>query len=177
MWCRSLVFFFFFFLQFFGRLGELVDQQRYGLCEILESKAKSKGLRNWGRSVMSKLWGSLIASPSSTTSKFPSCRAQAFKCCWSSRFLEQKDDISGFVGFFWSYASVKKAKLHRGVISYARLLWRASWQFGGLASLGVWVRACFLTLILRGPSPKWRKIAFDWKRILFKDGTEEGCKL
>ena len=46
MWCRSLVFFLSFFLQFFGRLGELVDLQRYGLCEIFESKAKSKGLRN-----------------------------------------------------------------------------------------------------------------------------------
>ena len=36
----------FFFLQFFGRLGELVDLQRYSLCEIFESKADSKGLRN-----------------------------------------------------------------------------------------------------------------------------------
>ena len=42
----TCLFSFFFFLQFFGRLGELVDLQRYGLCEIFESKAKSKGLRN-----------------------------------------------------------------------------------------------------------------------------------
>ena len=39
-------FFFFFFLQFYGRLGELADLQRYGLCEIFESK---------GSSVMSKM--------------------------------------------------------------------------------------------------------------------------
>ena len=37
---------FFLFFQFFGRLGELVDLQRYGPCEIFDSKAKSKGLRN-----------------------------------------------------------------------------------------------------------------------------------
>ena len=141
MWCRSLVIFsFFFFLQFYGRLGELADLQRYGLCEIFESK---------GSSVMSKMWGSLIASPSSTTSKFPSCRAQALLLIVEiSRAEGRYFWFRGF--FFWSYASVKKAKLHRGVgeISYARLLWRASWQFGGLGR----VRACVL-------------LDFDWKAL------------
>ena len=47
--------FFSFFLQFLGRLGELVDLQRYGLCEIFESKAESKGLRNLGSCVKSKM--------------------------------------------------------------------------------------------------------------------------
>ena len=91
---------------------------------------------------MSKMWGSLIASPRSTTSKFPSCRAQALL----SRLIVEISRAEGryfwFRGFFffWGHASVKKAKLHRGVISYARLLWPASWQFGGLGR----VRACVL---------------------------------
>ena len=51
----TCLFLLFFFLQFFGRLGELANLQRYGLCETFESKAKSKGLRNKGSSVMSKM--------------------------------------------------------------------------------------------------------------------------
>ena len=152
LFCRCDVghlsfFFFFFFLQFFGRLGELADLQRYGLCEIIESKAKSKGLRNKGSSVMSKMWGSLIASPSSTTSKFPSCRAQALLLIVEiSRAEGWYFWFRGF--FFWIFALVKKAKLHRGVISYARLLWRANWQSGGLGR----VRACVL-------------LDFDWEAL------------
>ena len=114
MWCRScrsLVFFFSFFFAVLWSTRELADLQRYGLCEIFESKAKSKGLRNKGSSVMSKMWGSLIASPSSTTSKFPSCRAQALLLIVEiSRAEGRYFWFRGF--FFWSYASVKKAKLY-----------------------------------------------------------------
>ena len=45
----TCLFFLFFFLQFFGRLGELVDLQCYGLCEIFQSKAKSKGFEKLGQ--------------------------------------------------------------------------------------------------------------------------------
>ena len=168
----TCLFFFFFFLQFFGRLGELADLQRYGLCEIFVSKAKSKGLRNKSSGVMSKMWGSLIASPSSTTSKFPSCRAQALLLIVEiSRAEGRYFWFRGF--FFWSYASVKKAELHRGVMGVRPLVVASK-----LTIWRPWACACVRAswLWLRGPSPKWRKIAFDWKRILFKE-TEEGCKL
>ena len=97
----TCLFFLFFFLQFFGRLGELVDLQRYGLCEIFESKAESKDLRNWGSCVMSKMWGSLIASPSSTTSKFPSCRAQALLSRLIVEIFRAEGRYFWFRGFFF----------------------------------------------------------------------------
>ena len=173
MWCRSLVFFFFlFFLQFFGRLGELADLQRYGLCEIFESKAKSKGFRNKSSGVMSRMWGSLIASPSSTTSKFPSCRAQALLLIVEISRAEGR--YFWFRGFFFlklclgkeSWAPPRSNFVRPLVVASKLTIWRP------------WACACVRAswLWLRGPSPKWRKIAFDWKRILFKE-TKEGCKL
>ena len=90
---------------------------------------------------MSKMWGSLIASPSSTRSKFPSCRAQGLlsiveisraegRCFW----------FRGF--FFWSYASVKRANLHRGVT--IRTPACCGEQVDNLAALGVCKRAWLL---------------------------------
>ena len=89
-----------------------------------KSKATSKGLRNLGSCVTSKMWGSSITGPSSTTTKFPSCQALALLS--TGTFLEhaQKDGFVFFFFFFFffffKFASVKKANLHPGVLLYAR---------------------------------------------------------